>query len=334
MTTDAVAWPLAAEARSRWFGVDTLYVRPGLAACYLAVADGEAMLVDCGGKNAPAQIAAALAQIGAELTTIVVTHVHLDHSAAAGELLRRYPRATLRAHEAALPHLIDPNAKLVPAARALYGGAFFGEHYGEVVPVDAARARVLVDGESIWEKGEFAPRAIHTPGHAWHHLSVWDESTRVVITGDSFGISYPDFDVDGRELILPAMPPSQIDPPALRASLAKIAALQPRAVALTHFGERPFAPSLIDQQSQWLDKMLALGEKRLQTGASVASEADSIAESLRADFTAMIESELRARGASAEVVASARDKLRVDSRLNAAGVLYYLQKRARAAEAA
>ena len=48
----------------------------------------------------------------------------------------------------------------------------------------------------------------------------------------------------------------------------------------------------------------------------------------------MIESELRARGASAEVVASARDKLRVDSRLNAAGVLYYLQKRARAAEAA
>ena len=182
MTTDAVAWPLAAEARARWFGVDTLYVRPGLAACYLAVADGEAMLVDCGGKNAPAQIAAALAQIDAELTTIVVTHVHLDHSAAAGELLRRYPRATLRAHEAALPHLIDPNAKLVPAARALYGGAFFGEHYGEVVPVDGARARVLVDGESIWEKGEFAPRAIHTPGHAWHHLSVWDESTRVVIT--------------------------------------------------------------------------------------------------------------------------------------------------------
>ena len=186
----------------------------------------------------------------------------------------------------------------------------------------------MVDGESIWEKDGFAPRAIHTPGHAWHHLSVWDESTRVVITGDSFGISYPDFDVDGRELILPAMPPSQIDPPALRASLAKIAALQPRAVALTHFGERPFAPSLIDQQSQWLDKMLALGEKRLQTGA------DDVAELLRADFTAMIESELRARGASAEVVASARDKLRVDSRLNAAGVLYYLQKRARAAEAA
>ena len=108
MTTDAVAWPLAAEARSRWFGVDTLYVRPGLAACYLAVADGEAMLVDCGGKNAPAQIAAALAQIGAELTTIVVTHVHLDHSAAAGELLRRYPRATLRAHEAARARFTRP----------------------------------------------------------------------------------------------------------------------------------------------------------------------------------------------------------------------------------
>lgn len=318
-------WRLEGEAGARWLGVDARYVRPGLAACYLAIADGEAMLVDCGGKNAPAQIDAALAEASAELTNIVVTHAHLDHSAAAGELLRRHPRAVLRAHESALPHLVDPHSKLAPVVRDLYGGAFFDAHYGEIVPVDSARARVLTDGETIWEKGGFAPRAIHTPGHAWHHLSVWDESTRTVITGDSFGVSYSDFDVADRPLITPAVPPSQIDPPTLRATLAKIAALRPRAVALTHFGERPFSPSLIEQQSEWLDKMLALGEKRLDGDERAA------AELLRVDFAEAIEAELRARGADERIVASAREKLRVDIRLNAAGILQYLRKRARTA---
>ena len=142
------------------------------------------------------------------------------------------PRATVAAHPAAAPHLKDPDAKLVPAARALYGDDFFGKHYGEILPVPAERIRELADGESL-KTGARILRTPHTPGHAWHHLSVWDETGGVIFSGDAMGVSYRNFDAEsGGPMAVPSTPPNQFNPEATRASIEKMRDLKPDLAAL------------------------------------------------------------------------------------------------------
>ncbi len=37
---------------------------------------------------------------------------------------------------------------------------------------------------------------LDTPGHARHHFTVWDEQSKGLFTGDTFGISYPELTTD------------------------------------------------------------------------------------------------------------------------------------------
>lgn len=77
---------------------------------------------------------------------------------------------------------------------------------------------------------------LHTPGHALHHCAILDREPRGLFSGDTFGVSYREFDVDGREFVMPATTPTQFDPGQLTASIERILALAPRAVYMTHYG--------------------------------------------------------------------------------------------------
>ena len=50
----------------------------------------------------------------------LLTHIHLDHAAATGALVRRWPDLEVYVHERGAPHLIDPS-KLLASAERLYG---------------------------------------------------------------------------------------------------------------------------------------------------------------------------------------------------------------------
>ena len=65
--------------------------------------------------------------------------------------------------------------------------------YGALVPVPAERVRETADGDVITLAGRRCEVA-HTPGHARHHHCLWDETTRGWFTGDTFGLSYREFD--------------------------------------------------------------------------------------------------------------------------------------------
>src|SRR5687768_7097600 len=56
----------------------------------------------------------------ASLTSIAVTHIHLDHAGATGALVRRYPHLDVYVHPIGAPHIVDPS-RLVASARRLYG---------------------------------------------------------------------------------------------------------------------------------------------------------------------------------------------------------------------
>ena len=77
-----------------------------------------------------------------------------------------------------------------------------------------------------------------------HHQVFFDHHAKAVFTGDTFGLSYREFDVDGRAFAFPTTTPTQFDPDQLIDSIHRILALQPRTAYFTHYGEVRDLPRL------------------------------------------------------------------------------------------
>ncbi|MDI9238672.1 MBL fold metallo-hydrolase [Lysobacter sp. LF1] len=240
--------------------IDTGFQRPRFDAAYLIVENGRGAFIDCGTQHSIPAMLDALAAHGlqpGDVDWLILTHVHLDHAGGAGALMRRLPNARLAVHPRGAPHMIDPE-KLVAGATAVYGEEEIARSYGEILPIDEARVRVVEDGDTI----ELAGRpllCIDTPGHARHHLCVWDERSRSWFTGDTFGLSYREFDNDdGAPFVIPTTSPVQFEPEPLKQSIATLLARDPQAMYLTHFGRvdevQRLAVDLVDQ----IDAMVAL----------------------------------------------------------------------------
>lgn len=155
---------------------------------------------------------------------LLLTHIHLDHASAAGALVRRWPDLEVCVHERGAPHVIDPT-KLLASAKQLYGDDM-ARLFGEVEPVPEGNLRVLSGGESL-EGFEVA----YTPGHAWHHVAYRHGASGWAFTGDVAGVRIPP-----PGLLLPPTPPPDIDLEAWHRSLDAVAAWEPAALCLTHFG--------------------------------------------------------------------------------------------------
>ena len=158
-------------------------------------------------------------------SALLLTHIHLDHAGSAGELCRRFPKATVYVHENGAPHLVDPS-KVVASAARLYGDDM-DELWGDVKPVPEDRLRVLRGGERV--EGF---RVEYTPGHASHHVCYFHEESRDAYVGDMAGIRIPPY----QHTVAPT-PPPDIDVEAWLDSLHKIAAWNPQSLCMTHFGQ-------------------------------------------------------------------------------------------------
>ncbi|WP_225540566.1 MBL fold metallo-hydrolase [Xanthomonas sp. XNM01] len=241
--------------------IDTGYVRPRFDAAYLMVENGRAAFIDCGTNHTQVPLLAALEAQGLSPSAVdwlIVTHAHLDHAGGAGALLQHLPNARLVAHPRAAPHLIDPT-RLIAGATAVYGEDAFARHYGTIVPVDAARVEIAHDGHVI----DLAGRpllCLDTPGHARHHLCVWDARSRSWFTGDTFGLSYRELDSAQGAFILPTSSPVQFEPEALQASIARMAAYAPDAMYLTHYGRVESVPRLAADLVEQIDAMVSLAQ--------------------------------------------------------------------------
>lgn len=225
--------------------VDAEYMRPLMAAVHLIVEGDRVAIVDTGTNYSTPNVLAALRELGRgpnDVDAVILTHVHLDHAGGAGSLMRELPRAQLWVHPRGAQHMIDP-AKLIAGSKAVYGDAAYDALYGDLIPIPAERVRTFEDGESAQLAGrrlEF----LHTPGHALHHQSIHDTVARVVFTGDTFGLSYRELDTAHGPFVVPTTTPTQFDPEQLLSSVARIAALQPRAVCMTHFSRVEHVPRL------------------------------------------------------------------------------------------
>ena len=217
--------------------IDTGYVMPRLAACYLLRGRDSAAVVETGNAGTVPRVLAALEAAGIDrsaVSHVIVTHVHLDHAGGAGALMQALPQATLVAHPRGARHLIDP-AKLWAGTVGVYGAEATQRLYGDPIAIPAERVVEAPDGFTL-DLGARPLRFLDTPGHAKHHFAVFDEVTRGLFSGDTFGLSYRQDDAAGRPFFFPTTTPVQFDPGALHATLDRLMGLGPERLYLTHYG--------------------------------------------------------------------------------------------------
>ena len=279
--------PFAVPVGNGVYRIDTEYLRPGLAASHLVVDDGHAAFVDTGAAPAHPRLMHALTELGLapdQVDYVFLTHVHLDHAGGAGQLMRALPRARAVLHPRGAPHMVDP-AKLIAGTVAVYGETMYRELYGEIVPIAAERVVIANDGDRI-VLGSRTFELLDTPGHARHHYCAHDLDHDDIFSGDTFGISYRDFDTAAGAFIFPTTTPVQFDPAALHSSLDRLMARRPRRMVLTHFGPVGDLERLSGDLHADIDEFVAVARRH----AGVPERADRIAEDVFAYLSARLDS--------------------------------------------
>ena len=304
--------------------LDAEYLRPGLAAVHLIIERGRAAIIDTGTNAAVPHVLAALADLGVgpeAVDFVIVTHVHLDHAGAAGAFLAACPNARLVVHPRGARHLIDP-AKLVQGSIAVYGEAAFHELYGEIVPAPTERVIEADDGYALDFNGrrlEF----IDTPGHARHHYCIHDLTSNSLFTGDTFGISYREFDVavDNtlRPFIFPTTTPVQFEPEALHASIERLLARNAEAAYLTHYGRVENLTALAPVLHGLIDEYVALALAAPGIGADRQN-------ALKQAMADVLMARLRTHGCTLDE-AVCRELLENDVELNSQGLLVWRDRK-------
>lgn len=217
--------------------VDTFYVRPGLASCYLIEQNGHAAFIDCGTHYTVASLVKLLDEKNIpieNLDYVIPTHIHLDHAGGAGELMRLAPNAQLIVHPRGTRHMEDPS-RLQAGATAVYGEAEFKKHYSHLTPIEQQRIISAKDGFCLDFQGRKLT-FLDTPGHAKHHVCIIDKSSQGMFTGDTFGVAYPELSTPTATFIFPPSSPVDFDPSAWEESIDRLIATGAQRAYLTHYG--------------------------------------------------------------------------------------------------
>lgn len=225
--------------------------RSGAIAAYLVAHKNGAILVESGPGSTIPELKAGLKQHGytvADVSDVLLTHIHLDHAGASGWFARQGAR--IHVHPVGAPHLIDPT-KLLSSAGRIYGDQM-NSLWGEFLPVPEDKIIIPNDQEVIDIQGiEF--KVLETLGHASHHFAYLHEG--VCFCGDIGGVRV----AGSRHIRLPMAPP-EFHPGVWQKSIDKLRQEEISHLLPTHFGiysdadwHLDAAQEALDSVEQWME---------------------------------------------------------------------------------
>jgi glyoxylase-like metal-dependent hydrolase (beta-lactamase superfamily II) len=189
---------------------------------------------------------------------IIPTHIHVDHGGGTGYLARQLPNAQVVLHPRGARNMVDPS-RLIAATKLVFGDDF-EQRFGPILPIPERQMHIAQDGEVI-HLGKRKLTILFTPGHASHHISIWDSLTEGIFPGEALGFiatSMPDFPLPA------AVPPFDLQ--LYIDSIDRLEGLAPKIAFYSHCGARRHPESLIGTIRQNSIVIGQIVEKALKDG--------------------------------------------------------------------
>ena len=164
-----------------------------------------------------------------DIDFIIPTHIHLDHFGGGGHIMEVCHNAKAVVHPNAVYHVSNID-KWWSGSLDFLGDV--AELYGEPLPIPEKRIISAEDGFKL-DLGTSTLNAMHTPGHAPHHITWINKESAFV--GDSLGLWYPEINK-----AFPVTPGYYRHDLALQ-SIRYMSKLNIDELFYTHFGPRPAA---------------------------------------------------------------------------------------------
>ncbi len=177
---------------------------------------GPTVLIDS--MVSPESIGRVVEILGVRLGRLIVVNTHGDWDHVWGNCFFSGPKAPFPApilsHELAAERMTSPEA-------VTYLHRSQAENPDLYRNVRIEPANIGVTGKTSIYGGDLTLRLLETPGHSPDHMAIWIPELRLLVAGDA------------AEMPLPLVPDAQ-SVPALRESLYKMSALDPRHVLYCH----------------------------------------------------------------------------------------------------
>jgi glyoxylase-like metal-dependent hydrolase (beta-lactamase superfamily II) len=225
----------------------------GITAGYLIRSD-RPCLVETGTAPSAPVVRDALAALGVgpqDLSTVVVTHIHLDHAGGVGDIAGMFPAARVVVHTKGARHLADPS-RLMASARMVYGDDL-DWLFGTLAPTPAERIEAVEDTGTVDLGGGRRLDSHYSPGHAKHHVGLLDSVSGDLYVGDAAGMYLPETG-DLRA----GTPPPDFDLDTALNSVALFGALRPERLLFSHYGPVAEVQETLERSAEeikvWVDE--------------------------------------------------------------------------------
>jgi glyoxylase-like metal-dependent hydrolase (beta-lactamase superfamily II) len=254
----------------------------GITAGYLIRGD-KPCLVETGTAPSAPVVRDALAALGigpADLATVVVTHIHLDHAGGTGDIAQMYPEAQIVVHERGARHLADP-ARLMASARMVYGDEL-DDLFGVLAPTPAERIRAVERRGVIDLGGGRRLESHYSPGHAKHHVGLIDSVSGDLYVGDAAGIY-----IQETGDLRPATPPPDFDLLTALDSLRTFAALRPERLLFSHYGPVEAVQETLERSAAEISVWVEETRRARTAGLDLDHAAAMVAERTRQRYAVL-----------------------------------------------
>lgn len=202
------------------------------------------VLIDPGPTLTIPFIEEAMKQLGMkELAYIIPTHIHIDHAGSTGSLLRIFPYAKAVLHPSGAKHAINPS-RLIESTKISFGDDF-ELRYGCILPASESQVITPGDEEIISIDGREL-QIIYAPGHATHHIAIFDRKTKGLFCGEALGVPIQ----GGASLLLPVAAPPSFDMELYLRTMDRLSKLDPQLLFYAHDGVGRKPKELVSRASE------------------------------------------------------------------------------------